>query len=224
MHLSGHIQRFSSCKHQDCRSPRHISRSPCNRRAHCWQHELIISRAPETLRFCISEVLIPSKQSRIRGRSSCSHAAASTAPDAAADTTASSPAAADEHDDGGTEEQQKALQKVASGLAKSGNVAGALTMLGSLRREFPGNAHFTAAAARLLLRHGDVGAARQMASEAVALEPAEHRHLQVRLCPGAWVPSRVGAPSTALTLLCGGMCRPTQHLDGLAAFLTGAAT
>jgi predicted Zn-dependent protease len=79
----------------------------------------------------------------------------------------------------GDEDLQRALQRVASGLAKSGNVAGALSMLNSLRREFPGNPHFRLAAANLLAKQGRIDAARQVACEAIALHPEEPGYLQV---------------------------------------------
>jgi hypothetical protein len=78
------------------------------------------------------------------------------------------------------EDLQKALQRVASGLAKSGNTAASLSMLGSLRREFPDNVHYHAAAARLLVQQGHLDAARRMASEAIGLQPDEPGYLQVR--------------------------------------------
>ena len=76
------------------------------------------------------------------------------------------------------EDLQRALQRVASGLAKS-NIDGALAMLGSLRREFPLNPHYHAAAANLLAKQGHNGAARQLASEAAALDPGEPGYVQV---------------------------------------------
>lgn len=81
--------------------------------------------------------------------------------------------------DSDAEDLQRALQHVASGLAKSGNTEEALSLLGSLRREFPLNAHYHAAAANLLAKQGYIGAARQLASEAAALDPGEPGYVQV---------------------------------------------
>ena len=80
--------------------------------------------------------------------------------------------------DSNDEDLQRALQRVASGLAKS-NAEGALSMLGSLRREFPLNPHYHAAAANLLAKQGHNGAARKLASEAAALDPGEPGYVQV---------------------------------------------
>lgn len=92
------------------------------------------------------------------------------------------------------EDLQRALQRVASGLAKSGNIDGSLSLLGSLQREFPSNPHYHVAAANLLAKQGHIGAARQLASEAAAMHPEEPGYVQV--CGRSHLPCCTGAPGS----------------------------
>lgn len=100
---------------------------------------------------------------------------------AAAPHSGQAAAAPADADSRASEGQQKALQKVATNMAKSGNVAGALTLLEALQHEFPANAHYRFAAANLLAQQGDRDAARQLAAEAAAAQPNDPTHMQVRM-------------------------------------------
>lgn len=72
---------------------------------------------------------------------------------------------------------------MASDLARSGNVEGALTLLEALRHEFPENAHYRFAAAGLLAQQGDADAARRMAADASTALPDDSTRLQVSSWP-----------------------------------------
>ncbi len=127
---------------------------------------------------------------------------------AAAPHSGQAAAALADADSRASEEQQKALQKVATNLAKSGNVAGALTLLEALQHEFPANAHYRFAAANLLAQQGDRDAARQLAAEAAAAQPNDPTHMQVRMALPAnlasWQAAWKVANESMLEMLQGG--------------------